>query len=155
AQASGLSPQDAAKAMTVPEGFNVTLFAGEPDVVEPAAMEFDDRGRLWVAEFKSYPNWKPTGSDRILIFEDTNHDGHFDTVKTFWDKGNYLSGFAQGFGGVFVCTAPNLLFIPLKEGTDEIAGEPQVLLDGWSGSGKHNVFNSLTWGPDGWLYGCS
>ena len=46
----GLAPAEAAKAMTVPEGFEVTLFAGEPDVVQPIAQAFDDRGRLWVAE---------------------------------------------------------------------------------------------------------
>ncbi|HLX63489.1 MAG TPA: PVC-type heme-binding CxxCH protein [Planctomycetota bacterium] len=150
----GLSPQDAVKAMKFPDGFNVTLFAGEPDVVQPAAFEFDDRGRLWVAEFKSYPNWKPEGHDRILIFEDKNGTGHFDSVKVFWDKGNYLSGFTLGFGGVWVCCAPNLLFIPMKDGDDKPSGEPQVVLDGWASQGKHNVFNSLTWGPDGWLYGC-
>ncbi len=57
--ASGLSPQDAAKAMKVPDGFSVTLFAGEPDVVQPAAFEFDDRGRLWVAEFNRIRIGKP------------------------------------------------------------------------------------------------
>ena len=36
--------------MTVPPGFQVILFAGEPDVVQPIAMAIDDRGRLWVAE---------------------------------------------------------------------------------------------------------
>jgi putative membrane-bound dehydrogenase-like protein len=155
APAAGLSPQDAARAMKVPDGFNVTLFAGEPDVVQPAAFEFDDRGRVWVAEFSSYPIWKPTGRDRILIFEDKDGDGKFDSVKVFWDKGNYLSGLALGQGGVWVCCAPNLLFIPIKDGEDAPAGEPKVVLDGWGTQGKHNVVNSLTWGPDGWLYGCS
>ncbi len=151
--ASGLAPQDAAKAMKVPDGFNVSLIAGEPDLVQPAAFEFDDRGRLWVAEFISYPVWKANGQDRILIFEDTQHSGHFDKRTVFWDKGNYLSGFALGFGGVWVCCAPNLFFIPLHD--DDTPGEPQVVLDGWGTGGKHNVVNSLTWGPDGWLYGCS
>ena len=151
--ANGLSPQDAAKAMKVPEGFNVSLIAGEPDLVQPSAFEFDDRGRLWVAEFMSYPVWKPEGHDRILIFEDTKHDGHFDKRTVFWDKGNYLSGFTLGFGGVWVCCAPNLYFIPLN--ADDTPGEPHVVLDGWGTGGKHNVVNSLTWAPDGWLYGCS
>ena len=42
--------------MTVPEGFKVTLFAGEPDVHQPIALCLDDRGRLWVAEAYSYPD---------------------------------------------------------------------------------------------------
>ena len=45
--------------MTVPPGFKVTLFAGEPDVVQPIAMAIDDRGRLWVAEAYSYPRRVP------------------------------------------------------------------------------------------------
>src|SRR5262245_47572390 len=73
-----LPPNEAPHRMTLPEGFRATLFAGEPDVVQPIAMTTDDRGRLWVAECLSYPNWikdgKP-GRDRILIFEDADGDG--------------------------------------------------------------------------------
>jgi hypothetical protein len=78
---AGLGPEEAARAMTVPPGFRVTLFAGEPDVVQPIAMAIDDRGRLWVAEAYSYPRRVPDkeARDRILIFEDTNNDGRFDT----------------------------------------------------------------------------
>ena len=53
---AGLPPEKAAEAMTVPEGFTVKLFAGEPDVRQPIAMCLDDRGRLWVAEAYSYPH---------------------------------------------------------------------------------------------------
>ena len=69
---AGLPPDKAAAAMTVPEGFTVSLFAGEPDVQQPIAMAIDDRGRLWVAEAYSYPARRPEGEgqDRILIFED-------------------------------------------------------------------------------------
>jgi len=155
APAGNLSPQNAAKAMTVPRGFNVTLFAGEPDVVQPVAFTFDDRGRLWVCEILSYPAWKPEGGDRISIYDDTDGDGKFDTKKVFWDKGNYLTGIEIGFGGVWVCSAPNFYFIPDKNGDDVPDGEPVALLDGWSTKGIHNVINSLTWGPDGWLYGCN
>src|SRR5260221_5515091 len=73
-KADGLAPEAAAKAMVMPPGFAVKLFAGEPDIKQPVAFCLDDRGRLWVAECYSYPNWKPEGNDRILIFEDT--DGH-------------------------------------------------------------------------------
>src|SRR6476660_5904176 len=52
-----LPPHDAAKAMKLPDGFSVTLFAGEPDVVQPIAFTFDDRGRLWVVQCLSYPKW--------------------------------------------------------------------------------------------------
>src|SRR5215510_9677794 len=62
------SPDEGVRRFTAPDGFNVTLFAGEPAVRQPIALAFDDRGRLWVAECYSYPQWKSEGQDRILIF---------------------------------------------------------------------------------------
>ncbi|MFT5526214.1 MAG: putative membrane-bound dehydrogenase-like protein [Pirellulaceae bacterium] len=149
------TPSAAAGKITVPKGFNVSLFAGEPAVAQPIAIALDHRGRLWVAEFYSYPTWQSTGNDRIVILEDTDGDGQFDKRKVFWDKGNYLTGIEIGFGGVWVCCAPHLLFIPDKDGDDVPDGEPIVHLDGWSHVGNHTVLNSLVWGPDGWLYGCN
>jgi putative membrane-bound dehydrogenase-like protein len=150
-------PVEAPHRMTLPAGFRATLFAGEPDVVQPIAMTTDDRGRLWVVECRSYPNWtdKPEGYDRVLIFEDTDGDGRFDKRTVFLDNGANLSGIALGFGGVWLCATPNLLFIPVRDGEDKPAGAPVVKLDGWSLEAKHNVFNGLTWGPDGWLWGCN
>ena len=141
--------------MTVPDGFQVTLFASEPDVRQPIAFTIDPRGRLWVVENLSYPNWrtKPDGKDRILIFEDKDGDGHFDTRKVFWDKGANLTGIALGFGGVWACETPNLIFIPDRDGDDVPDGEPVVELDGWDVKAQHNLFNGLNWGPDGWLHG--
>jgi putative membrane-bound dehydrogenase-like protein len=141
--------------MELPPGFHALLVAGEPTLVKPMAMTLDDRGRLWVVESHSYPNWirdGRSGHDRILIFEDRG-DGHFDG-KVFWDQGTNLSGIALGFGGVWLCATPNLLFIPVRPGEDKPAGPPRVVLDGWNLDGKHNVMSTLTWGPDGWLYGC-
>jgi putative membrane-bound dehydrogenase-like protein len=155
AQDAPLPPRVAAMKMTLPDGFKATLFAGEPDVVQPIAFCFDDRGRLWVAECLSYPNWQPdpkAGKDRILIFEE-GPDGAFSKRTVFADNIQNISGINYGFGGVWVCATPNLLFIPIKE--DKPAGPPEIVLDGWSLKAGHNVFNSLTWGPDGWLYGCN
>ena len=153
---AGLSPAEAARAMKVPPGFQVTLFAGEPDVQQPIAMAFDDRGRLWVAEAFSYPIRLPEDQarDRIVIFEDKDQDGKFDTRKVFTDHLNLVSGLELGFGGVYVGAAPNLLFIPDLDGDDTPDGPPQVLLDGWGYQDTHETLNSFIWGPDGWLYGC-
>ena len=120
AQDKALPPGEAPKHMTVPDGFRVTLFAGEPDVVQPIAFTIDDRGRLWVAECYSYPHWHndgKEGKDRILIFEDRDGDGHFDSCKVFYDKSANLSGIQVGFGGVWLCATPNLLFIPDRMAT--------------------------------------
>src|SRR5688500_2721676 len=68
---------EAASRMKVPAGFAVDLVAGEPDLVQPIAMCFDARGRIWVAEGMTYPRRAPEGEgkDRILIFEDADGDG--------------------------------------------------------------------------------
>jgi putative membrane-bound dehydrogenase-like protein len=152
---AGLSAADAAKAMTVPKGFTVRLAASEPDVVRPIGFALDDRGRLWVAEAHTYPRraLEGQGRDRILIFEDTNGDGQLDSRKVFIENLNLISGIEVGFGGVWVGAAPYLLFIPIKEGTDSPAGPPQILLDGWGYQDTHEMLNTFTWGPDGWLYG--
>jgi putative membrane-bound dehydrogenase-like protein len=149
---------EAAAHMSLPPSFRATLFAGEPDVVQPIAFTFDDRGRLWVVECYSYPNWTKDGAghDRVLIFEDTKGEGRFDKRTVFWDKGANLSGIQVGFSGVWLCSTPNLLFIPVKNGDDSPAGPPEIVLDGWNlKEAGHNVFNGLEWGPDGWLYGCN
>jgi putative membrane-bound dehydrogenase-like protein len=168
---AGLPPQKAAEVMTAPEGFQVKLFAGEPDVRQPIAMCLDDRGRVWVAEAYCYPARRPSKGplldlagakgkrvedrgDRILIFEDTDGDGKFDKRTLFMDGLDLVSGLEVGFGGVWIGAAPYLLFVPVKEGEDKPAGPPQVLLDGWGYHDTHETLNTFCWGPDGWLYGC-
>jgi len=137
-------------------GFQAELVAAEPDLHQPIAFAFDDRGRIWVAEAFSYPNKQPEGKgkDRILILEDKDGDGRFETKKTFAEKLNLVSGLEVGFGGVWVGAAPHLLFIPDQNRDDVADGPPQVLLDGWGFQDTHETLNSFTWGPDGWLYGC-
>jgi putative membrane-bound dehydrogenase-like protein len=158
-QPAPLPPAEAAARMKLPAGFRATLFAGEPDIVQPIAFTFDDRGRLWVVEGMSYPRWQAEDAknedrhDRVVILEDTDGDGKFDKRKVFADKLINLSGIEIGFGGVYLCSTPNLLFIPDANRDDVPDAPPNVMLNGFSYDVKHNVFNGLTWGPDGWLYG--
>ncbi len=153
---AGLPPDKAASVMTVPEGFDVKLFAGEPDVAQPIALCLDDRGRVWVAEAYSYPIRRPDkeAKDRIVIFEDTTGKGTFDKRTVFMEGLNLVSGLEVGFGGVWVGAAPYLMFIPRKDGEDKPSGPPQILLDGWAYQDTHETLNTFSWGPDGWLYGC-
>src|SRR5262249_18036235 len=160
AQDRPVPPAEAPGKMTVPTGFHVSLFAGEPDVVQPIAFTFDDRGRIWVVECLSYPKWSldGTGHDRVTMFEDTDGDGKHDVRHVVYDKGSNLSGIELGHGGIWLCSTPNLVFIPCDINADKPVptGKPQIILDGWNVKDtKHNIFNSLIWGPDGWLYGCN
>lgn len=175
----GYRPEVAASKMQVASGFEVQLVASEPLVRQPVAIEFDDRGRLWVVQYLQYPNPEglkrvtvdrfsrtkydripepppkgPKGADRITILEDTNGDGLMDRSKDFVTGLNLTSGIAFGHGGVFVLNVPYLLFYPDKNRDDLPDTDPEVLLTGFGMEDAHSVANSLTWGPDGWLYGC-
>ena len=136
-----LTPAESLAAITVPRGFHVSLFAGEPDVRRPIAFDFDDRGRLWVVENYSHPTWSREGeTDRVLILEDTDHDGRFDQRTVFWDKGRYLSGIAWGHGGIWLGNSPELIFIADHDQDDVPDAEPQVVLDGFLVS-KNNILD--------------
>ncbi len=149
-----LSPAGTAAALKVPAGFRVEVIIGEPHVVQPIAYTIDDRGRLWIVENTNYPTSPGLAKDRILILEDTKGTGTFDKQTVFWDKATFSSGIAVGFGGVWLGSPPNLLFIPVKDWDEpKPAGEAQVMLDGWASNDTHETLNDFIWGPDGWLYG--
>jgi hypothetical protein len=116
--AKGQSPADALKAMQLPGGFKAELIAAEPDLVQPIAFTFDERGRIWVVEGNSYPQPREVGKgqDRIKILEDKDGDGTFETKKIFCEGLNLVSGIELGFGGVWVGAAPYLMFIPTRMG---------------------------------------
>ena len=149
------TPQEALHQLRVPPGFQVTLAAAEPMVRQPIAIDFDDRGRLWVAECYSYDgsDFTEEKRDRILIFEDADGDGTLEKRTVFQDGLNRLTGLARGFGGVWITAPPNVSWIPDRDGDDRPDGPPVVHLDGWTLRAEHNSVNGLTWGPDGWLYG--
>ena len=153
---AGVPAAQAAAAMKLPAGFRVDVCASEPDVMQPIAMALDHRGRVWIAEAFEYPRRADgeAGQDRILIFEDTDGDNHFDRRTVFAEGLNLVSGLEVGFGGVWVGAAPYLLFIPDADADDRPDGPPVKLLDGWGFQDTHETLNAFIWGPDGWLYGC-
>lgn len=141
--------------MFVPEGFQVEVIASEPELHQPVAFAWDERGRIWVAEAHSYPTKRPAGEglDQLVILSDNDGDGRFETRKIFARGLNLVSGFEVGYGGVWIGAAPELLFIPDANHDDVPDGPPQVLLDGFGFQDTHECLNSFLWGPDGWLYG--
>lgn len=154
-----LSPEEAVKAMTLKEGFMANVYASEPMITQPMAFCWDDRGRLWVAENRDYESrssgFSNDGNSRILILEDTDHDGKADTKKVFADGIPFPAAMAVGFDGVFIGAPPNLLFIPDRNNDDKAdMDDIEVRLTGWGIRDRHETMNSFHWGPDGWLYGC-
>jgi hypothetical protein len=148
-----LTPAQAIAKMTVPEGFSVELVASEPEIQNPVAMAFDEQGRIWITESFEYPRSKPgKGRDRVKVLEDTNGDGKADKVTIFAEGLNIPSGIAVGHGGVWVANSPDLLFMQDTDG-DGKADKTEVVVTGFGRADTHELPNSLTWGPDGYLYG--
>lgn len=148
-----LSVKDAIAKMTLPKGFRVECFASEPDLVNPVSMAIDEKGRVWVTESLEYPRREPgVGRDRVKILEDTNGDGKADKVTIFAEGLNIPSGIAVGHGGVWVANSPDLLFLQDTDG-DGKADKKEIVVTGFGRDDTHELPNSLTWGPDGWLYG--
>jgi hypothetical protein len=80
------SPEAELKSFKVLDGFEVNLFASEADgIPNPIAIRWDERGRLWVLQTSDYPQAKPgtVSDDKIIILEDTNHDGRADKRTVF------------------------------------------------------------------------
>lgn len=154
ASTPALPPEESQKKFVVPPGFEVRLFAAEPEVVNPVAMTWDERGRLWVVELYEYPLGAKPGEkprDRIKILEDIDGDGRADKVTVFADGFNLATGIALGNGGVYLGAAPNLYFLR-DTNNDDVADTRDVLMTGFGMEDRHELLNSFTWGPDGWLY---
>jgi putative membrane-bound dehydrogenase-like protein len=172
-----LSPQAALARFKTPDDLRLELTLGDPDIGQPLSFKFDERGRLWVVQYLQYPNpagltavsWDKflrtvydqvppapphhfVGADKITIHEDQDHDGYFETQRTFVDGLSLVSSFAIGQGGVWVLNPPYLLFYPDQDRDDRPDGPPEVHLSGFGIEDSHSLANSLRWGPDGWLY---
>lgn len=173
-----LSPAESAAKMRPGTDFATDLLLSEPLVAQPAQFSFDERGRLWVAQYRQYPypaglrmvsrdkyyrahydKVPPAppnhdrGADIISIHEDSNGDGTFDRHKVFIDGLNMANSVVRGRGGVWVMQTPYLLFYPDRNDDDVPDGAAEVRLAGFGLEDTHSVANGLAWGPDGWLYG--
>jgi putative membrane-bound dehydrogenase-like protein len=171
-------PQEARKTLRVAKGLEFQLVAHEPMVRQPVSITFDDRGRLWVLQYLQYPNPNglkpvevdqylrtkydrvpepppggPKGADRVVILDDQDEQGRYRRAKDFVTGLDLASGMALGYDGLFVLQPPYLLFYPDKDRDDVPDRDPEVLLKGFGMEDAHALANSLTWGPDGWLYG--
>ncbi|MBL9210035.1 MAG: hypothetical protein JNL92_06180, partial [Opitutaceae bacterium] len=158
-EAPALTAERAAASLRLPDGFQATVFAAEPDVQNPIGMAWDARGRLWIAENYTYAErtlkFDLNLRDRVLIFEDRNGDGRFSSRRVFADDLQRLTSVEVGRGGVWLMCPPQLLFVPDADQDGVPDGPAEVMLDGFTVAAEnyHGFANGLRFGPDGWLYG--
>lgn len=149
-----LSPEESMKLVQLPVGFEMTLFASEPMIINPMAMAWDERGRLYVIETVDYPNEVRTegGNDKIKILEDTDGDGKADKVTVFADNLNIPTSIMAVNGGILISMAPDFVFLKDTDG-DDVADVREVLMTGWGKSDTHAGPSNLKYGFDNKIWG--
>ncbi len=146
-------PELERKSFIVQEGFEVNLYASDPMIAKPIQMNFDERGRLWVASSSVYPQIKPgqKADDKILVLEDTDGDGQADKTTVFADGLLIPTGVVPGDGGVYVANSTELIHLSDTDG-DGRADRRRVVLSGFGTEDTHHLLHTLRWGHDGQLY---
>ncbi len=153
---AALSPEESMKLTQIPPDFEVKLFASEPDITNPIAMSWDEKGRLWILESVDYPNTfletDGAANDRIKICEDTDGDGKADKFTVFADKLNIPTSMVLANGGVIVAMAPHFVFLRDTNGDDK-ADIRENIMTGWDKSDTHFTPSNLQYGFDNKIWG--
>jgi putative heme-binding domain-containing protein len=150
---------EALAAFTLPEGYEVSLFASEqqfPNLGNPCQMRFDNRGRLWVSTLPSYPHYKPGDpkpNDKLLIYEDTDGDGRADKETVFADGLHMPIGFELAPEGVYLSQEPFLLLLKDTDGDDR-ADVAEYLLDGFDPHDTHHAISAFDVDHGGGIFMC-
>ena len=131
----------------------VNLFAQDPLIAKPIQMAWDEKGRLWVASSAIYPHIKPAQeqSDKIVILEDTDHDGKADKSTVFFEGLLIPTGILPADGGAYVANSTELLFMKDTDG-DGRADSKEVIMSGFGTEDTHHILHSIKRGHDGCLY---
>lgn len=141
----------------LPPGFEIQLFASEPEIAKPLNMAWDHHGRLWVSSTVEYPYPAEEGAqprDTIKILEDTNGDGRADRVTTFADQLNIPMGLLPVADGVVCFSIPNLWHLRDTDADDRADERIQLLGPFDTSRDTHGMINALRRGTDGWIYAC-
>lgn len=142
-------------AMELAEEVEVNLFASDPRMFKPIAMQFGPDGKLWVASSSVYPQLAPgeVANDQIIRLEDSDGDGVVDQHTVFVDKLLIPTGLLPDLSGtgVYVAASTQLLHFQDTDG-DGKADRRRLILSGFGTEDTHHMLHTLRWGPDGWLY---
>jgi len=172
------TPEETVRSLRPAGDIAVDLVAAEPAIYQPVDINFDHRGRLWVVQYNQYPDPQgltsigvdqylrtrydtipqpppghKLGADRITVLTDEDGDGRFERTHDAITGLNIATSVLVGRGGIWVLSPPYLLFYPDADDDAVPDGPPEVHLRGFGLEDTHAVANSLTWGPDGWIYG--
>ena len=148
------APEKAAAKIVVPPEFNLNLVAAEPLIEKPISMDWDARGRLWVAETPEYPfrqDRTRAPQDRISILDQPDAAGRMQRKTVFYEGLDLVTSMVLYRDGVIVSQAPHIILLRDTKGTGK-ADERTVLYTGFGTNDTHAVISNLRWGMDGWIY---
>lgn len=154
AQQPAMSPEETLKTLQLPAGLVAEIVAAEPLVTDPVAITFDDQGRLFVVEYRDYPDGPPEGQpplSRIKMLEDTDGDGRMDKMHIFAENLSFAQGILAWNGGLLVTKAPEVLFMKDTDG-DHRADVTEVLFTGFKPGNPQLRTAHPRWGMDNWIY---
>lgn len=149
------TPEEEMLGFKLPEGFEITCFASEPQIGKPINMAFDAKGRLWVTQSFEYPfpASPGKGKDKLTILEDTDNDGKADKFTVFADTLNIPIGILPMNDGPVVYSIPNVYKYTDADGDDKPESQ-KVLVGPFKTNDTHGMINNLVRGYDGWIHLC-
>lgn len=149
-----LTPEDERKGFKLPEGFEINLYASEPDIGKPINLTFDAKGRMWVTQSFEYPfPAQGKGRDRVTILEDTDGDGRADKFTHFNDTLNIPIGVLPTSKGAMVYSIPNVYHYT-DANNDGKPESGKKIMGPFETKDTHGMVNNFTWGFDGWIHAC-
>lgn len=177
-QGPPVPPSEVMKCFKLPSHWTWDLLLHEPEITQPLMLQFDAHGRMWLVEYRQYPEpagirplsrdnfWRivydrlplppghggVAGADRISIHADNDGNGSWETHSLFVDGLNIATAVLPVLDGAWVLNPPYLLFYPDLDHDGHADGTPEVHLEGFGIEDTHSVVNNLCLGPDGWLY---
>lgn len=149
------TPEEERKGFALPEGFEITLYASEPDIGKPINLTFDAKGRMWVTQSFEYPfpASPGKGSDRITILEDTDGDGKADKFSHFSDTLNIPIGIMPLSDGAVAYSIPSVYRLT-DSNSDGKADDSKRLFGPFEHRDTHGMVNNFMRGYDGWIHAC-
>ncbi len=152
-----LPAEESLKHIVVPQGLKVELVAADPDIYRPICMNWDEQGRLWIAETTDYPHniqksGSGNGNDRLVICEDTKGTGRMDKFTVWADKLSIPSSFTFYDGGVIVFEGQKTVFLKDTNGEGKANFRKEMIAGSWGENDTHGGVSNMRYGLDNWIY---
>lgn len=150
------TPEEERAGFIIPEGFEITLFASEPDIDKPMNLTFDAKGRMWVTQSFEYPFPTPAGlksTDKLTIVEDTDNDGKADKFTVVSDTMNIPIGILPTANGAISFSVPNVYKLTDAD-RDDVPEGKRLMFGPFGYQDTHGMVSNFIRGYDGWVHAC-